>query len=52
MWKSIKTVISLKFIKDVEELRGLIRDNFMVFSQSLGYARNWMLEFKKDLSPL
>jgi hypothetical protein len=24
----------------------------MVFSQSLGYARNWMLEFKEDLSPV
>jgi transposase len=52
MWKSIKRAISIKFIKDVGELRDLIRDNFMVFSQSLGYARNWMLEFKKDLSPV
>ena len=52
IWKSIKRIISLKFIENVEELRSLIGDNFMVFTQNLSYAKNWILEFKIDLSPV
>lgn len=52
IWKSIKRVISLEFIENIEELRCLIRDNFMVFTQNLSYAKNWTSEFRIDLPPV
>lgn len=52
IWKSIKRVISLKFIKNIEELKSLIEGNFITFAQSLTYAKNWMLEFEEVLSPI
>lgn len=52
IWKSIKRIISIKFIKNTDELKNLIEVNFMVFSQNLSYAKNWIREFKIDLSPV
>jgi transposase len=45
IWKSIKRDISSSFIKDVMQMRGLIREYFMAFSSHLTYAKSWIEVF-------
>jgi len=45
IWKSIKRVLSLKFVKTEDELKDLIRTNFKVFSKSLNFATSWIGKF-------
>lgn len=42
IWKSLKRVLSLLFIKSEDELKNIVRKNFQTFSKSLSYAKNWI----------
>lgn len=49
IWRSIKRVISISFIKTIEELKALIQEKYREFSQKLSYAAYWIQKFlKKD----
>ena len=45
IWKSIKRVLSTTFVNDEEEIRGLIRDLWNIFSSSFGYVSYWIKKF-------
>jgi transposase len=45
IWKSIKRVISLTFVKTEDELKDLIEKNFKEFSKSLSFAAGWIRIF-------
>ncbi len=42
IWKSMKRVLSLSFVKTEDELKNLIQSNFKTFSKSLSYAQSWI----------
>lgn len=42
IWKSIKRVVSLKFPKNEDEWKDLIKSNFKNFSKSLSFALGWI----------
>lgn len=48
IWKSLKRVLSLLFIKAEDELEKIIRLNFQTFSKSSSYATSWISRFLKD----
>jgi transposase len=45
IWKSIRRVLSLKFVKTEDELKDEIRSNFKQFSKSLSFAASWIGTF-------
>jgi putative transposase len=45
IWKSIKREISCEFIRDVDHMKGLIRENFYRFSARRSFAANWIKVF-------
>lgn len=45
IWKSLKRVLSLTFIKTEDELKAITKFNFQNFSKSLCYAKNWVESF-------
>lgn len=42
IWKSIRRVLSLKFVKTEDELKDVIQSNFKQFSKSLSFAMGWI----------
>lgn len=48
IWKSIKSVLSLKFVRTEEDLQNLIKTNFQTFSKSLSFALGWIGFFLLD----
>jgi len=42
IWKSIKREVSCKFIRDVDHMKNLIRENFYRFSAKHSFAANWI----------
>jgi putative transposase len=51
IWKSIKREVSCEFIRDVDHLKTLIKDNFYKFSARHSFATNWIEVFLgNDLS--
>lgn len=45
IWKSIKREVSCEFIRDVEHMKNLIRENFYRFSAKRSFAANWIKVF-------
>ena len=48
IWKSLKRVLSLVFVKAEDELKNIIRLNFQTFSKSLSYAKCWIGRFLNE----
>jgi len=48
IWKSIKRVISGKFIIDSDHLKEIIRSCFQDFSSKISYAKRWIEKFLKN----
>lgn len=48
IWKSIKREVSCEFIRDVDHMKNLIRDNFYRFSARRSFAANWIKVFLGD----
>ena len=48
IWKSIKREISCEFIRDVDHMKRLIRENFYRFSARRSFAANWIKVFLGD----
>jgi putative transposase len=48
IWKSIKREISCEFIRDVDHMKKLIRENFYRFSARRSFAANWIRVFLGD----
>ncbi len=42
IWKSVKRLLSLSFVKTEDELKNLIQTNFKTFSKSLSFAQGWI----------
>jgi len=45
IWKSIKREVSREFIRDVDHMKRLIRENFYRFSARRSFAANWIRVF-------
>ena len=45
IWKSIKREVSREFIRDVDHMKRLIRENFYRFSARRSFAANWIKVF-------
>jgi len=45
IWKSIKRVVSISFIKDKPTFQETVANAFASFSQKLSYARSWITSF-------
>jgi putative transposase len=50
IWKSIKRVISDRFVKNLEDMRMIIARSFLDFSEKLSFARSWMDKFMGVIS--
>ncbi len=50
IWKSIKRVISCNFVKDINHMKNMIAEAFMVYSSKLSFAKSWMEKFLKNIS--
>ena len=42
IWKSVKRILSLSFVKTEDQLKDLIQSNFKTFSKSLSFALGWI----------
>lgn len=47
IWKSIKRVLSLIFVKNLDEMRVVILEGWNKFSKCLSYAEGWIKKFLK-----
>lgn len=45
VWKSIKRVVSREFITDLDHMRSLIKDNFMILTSEISFAKSWISKF-------
>jgi len=45
IWKSIKRVLSISFVHDLEEMKNTIRDSFCRFASLKSYADYWIEKF-------
>jgi transposase len=45
IWKSVKRVISLSFVRSLEDLKRIISEKFGEFSSRLSYASSWIKRF-------
>jgi len=45
IWKSIKRVLSLQFVADLESMKRLISDQWNTLSCSISYAKGWIRRF-------
>jgi hypothetical protein len=43
IWKSIKRIISATFIRDINDMRNVLREAFYRFCQKLSFTAGWML---------
>lgn len=47
IWKSIKRVLSLVFVKNLDDMKSVISQEWNKFSKRLGYAEGWINKFLK-----
>ncbi len=47
IWKSIKRVLSLVFVKNLDDMKGIISQEWDRFSKCLSYAEGWINKFLK-----
>ena len=45
IWKSIKRVISIVFVENVEALKKIIERTFYKLAKSLSFAKSWIEKF-------
>lgn len=45
IWKSIRKVLSLKFVKNLDEMKKFISKNWNIFSKCLSFAEGWIKRF-------
>jgi len=45
IWKSVKRVISDRFVKNLDDMRKIIARSFIECSMRLTFARSWMTKF-------
>ena len=45
IWKSIKRVLSLEFLADLESMKRLISDQWNALTCSISYAKGWIRKF-------
>lgn len=45
IWKSIKRIISHSFIKDLDQMRKIIAENFLIYASRLSFAERWIEKF-------
>ena len=45
IWKSVKRVISDKFVKSLEDMRMIVSRSFLDCSSKLSFARSWIAKF-------
>jgi putative transposase len=50
IWKSVKRVISDKFVKSLEDMRMIISRSFLDCSSRLSFARFWIVKFLGGIS--
>ena len=50
IWKSVKRVISNRFVKNLEDMREVIVRSFIECSSTLSFARSWMTKFLGGIS--
>jgi transposase len=50
IWKSVKRVISDRFVKSLEDMRTIIARSFIECSTKLTFARSWMTKFLGGVS--
>jgi len=50
IWKSVKRIISDRFVKNLEEMRAIVARSFLEFSKSLSYAKMWIEKFIGGIS--
>lgn len=50
IWKSVKRVISDKFVKSLEDMRMIISRSFLDCSSRLSFARSWITKFLGGIS--
>jgi len=48
IWKSLKRVLSLLFVRSLDEMKTVISAGWNVFSQRLHYAEGWIKRFLKE----
>jgi transposase len=48
IWKSIKRVLSLVFVKNIDDMKSVISKEWDKFSKRLGYAEGWINKFLKS----
>lgn len=49
IWKTIKKEVSVRFIQSKEQLRNIIKNEFMRVESSLSFARKWMETFYQQI---
>jgi putative transposase len=50
IWKSVKRVISDRFVKSLEDMRMVISRSFLDCSSRLSFARSWIAKFLGGIS--
>ena len=50
IWKSVKRVVSDKFVKSLEDMRMIISGSFLDCSSRLSFARSWIAKFLGGIS--
>jgi transposase len=45
IWKSIKRIISRKFITNLDHMKNLIHESFLNYSSRLSFAKRWIEKF-------
>jgi putative transposase len=50
IWKSVKRVVSDKFVKSLEDMRMIISRSFLDCSSRLSFARSWIAKFLGGIS--
>ena len=45
IWKSVKRVVSITFVKNVEDLREIIEKAFRSLAKRLSFAKSWIRKF-------
>jgi len=45
IWKSIKRVISSMFIRNLEDMREIMREHFYLLARKLSFAKSWIRKF-------
>ena len=49
VWKTIKREVSVRFIQSKEQLKKIIKNEFMKVEKSLSFAKKWMQKFNPQI---